>query len=104
MIVSTAKQRLWNLPAYRLMAGLASSALISTILLVAMGSIVRVTGHGLGCPDWPLCYGRMIPPALTGAWVEFSHRMLGGLVSLQIVSLGVLIWQHYRNRPWLFLI
>ena len=65
MTVSTAKRT--SVSSSRLMAGLAVSALASTILLVAMGSIVRVTGNGLGCPGWPLCYGRMVPPALTGA-------------------------------------
>jgi len=81
---------------------LALSTLISTILLVAMGSTVRVTGYGLGCPDWPLCYGRVIPPALTGAWMEFTHRLIGAATSLQIVLLGVLAWRRYRDRPWIF--
>ena len=84
------------------MPSLALAALISTLLLVAMGSIVRVTGYGLGCPDWPLCYGRVVPPALTGAWVEFSHRLLGGATSLQIVFLGLLARRYYQHQPWVF--
>lgn len=85
-----------------LMPSLAVSALITTILLITMGSIVRVTGHGLGCPDWPLCYGRVIPPGLTGAWVEFSHRLLGAAAGAQIVLLAVLAWRENRDRPWVF--
>jgi heme A synthase len=63
---------------------------------------VRVTGNGLGCPDWPLCYGRVVPPALTGAWVEFTHRLLGAVTSTQIVLLALVVWRRYRQRPWLF--
>ncbi len=101
MTVSTVPQTR-SLPARRLLPGLALSALITTILLIAMGSIVRVTGNGLGCPDWPLCYGRVIPPALTGAWVEFTHRLLGGLTSIQIVLLALLAWRGFRHEPGVF--
>ncbi len=81
---------------------LAITALITTILLITMGSIVRVTGYGLGCPDWPLCYGRVIPPALTGAWVEFSHRLLGAAAGMQIFLLAVFAWRSYRKQLWVF--
>jgi len=101
MTVSTT-ERITEFPAQRALPILALSALVSAILLIAMGSIVRVTGYGLGCPDWPLCYGRVVPPALTGAWVEFIHRLLGAVTSLQIVLLGMLTWRYHRDQPWLF--
>ena len=91
-----------NATGRRLVPVLALTALISTILLITMGSIVRVTGYGLGCPDWPLCYGQVIPPTVLGAWVEFSHRLLGGLAGIQIVLLGLFAWRDYRDRPWVF--
>jgi heme A synthase len=102
LMAVSAADRSTYLSVPRLLPILALSALISTILLITMGSIVRVTGNGLGCPDWPLCYGRVVPPALTGAWVEFTHRLLGAVTSLQIVLLALFVWRGHRRRPWLF--
>ena len=66
-----------------------------------VGSFVRVSGNGLGCPDWPLCYGRAVPPMEIGAWVEFGHRLVGGLVGIQIGTLSVLAIIIYRNEKWI---
>lgn len=102
MAVSTATRTSTLSERRQLPVGLALSTLISTILLILMGSIVRVTGYGLGCPDWPLCYGQAIPPFMVGAWMEFTHRLIGAVTSLQILLVGVLAWRWHRREKWIF--
>ncbi len=83
-------------------ATLALTSLVSTIVLVMAGSFVRVTGYGLGCPDWPLCYGRAVPPIEIGAWVEFGHRLLGGVAGIQIAGLTWLAYKNHKNEKWIW--
>jgi heme A synthase len=71
---------------------------IFTYLQIALGGLVRVSGSGLGCPDWPLCHGRPYPPADPHAIIEYSHRAIGSVTGILIIATVVLAWVVFRTR------
>jgi len=76
-------------------------ALVTAIfayLQIALGGVVRVTGSGLGCPDWPLCHGRPYPPANLSSIIEYSHRAVGSVTELLILATFFGAWVVWRSR------
>lgn len=72
------------------------AALVSAVVQVTLGGVVRVTGSGLGCPDWPLCDGRVIPIYERTSVIEFTHRMVASIVGLLTLSSAVVAWRYFR--------
>ena len=77
---------------------LATASLVAVSLIVLTGAAVRLTGSGLGCPDWPTCYQSQVTPQLSfHPLVEFSNRLV-------TVALTVLIAATFlaalRRRPF----
>ncbi|HWB69614.1 MAG TPA: COX15/CtaA family protein [Solirubrobacterales bacterium] len=72
-------------------------ALIALSLIVLTGAGVRLTGSGLGCPDWPKCYGGTTPPLESHAVIEYGNRLLTGFVGLAVIAASVLA---FFRRPY----
>ena len=103
---------------------LVAAAVVLTLALLMLGAWVRLTDAGLGCPDWPGCYGKLTPlqaraqiaeavaeqggehgPVSMGkAWREMGHRYVAMLLGLLIIAIAALAWR-WRERlgqsPWL---
>lgn len=92
------------------------SATIATYLLIFVGGLVRVSGAGLGCPDWPKCFGSWIPPFsraqvpvefntgtfnVTLAWIEYINRLLGVLTGILIAGTALLSIKNFRSEKGL---
>jgi cytochrome c oxidase assembly protein subunit 15 len=86
----------------------------TTYLLILVGGLVRASGAGLGCPDWPRCFGSWIPPASaadlppqfhpslfnpTLMWTEYLNRLLGVTVGLLILATVFSAFRHHRRDP-----
>src|SRR6476620_9535086 len=76
----------------RLYAKVTLVALGALALIVLTGAGVRLTGSGLGCPDWPKCYGGTVPPLETHAVIEYGNRILTGFVGFAVIAASVLAW------------
>ncbi len=101
----------------RYLQALGLLTLFLTFDLVLFGAFTRLTDSGLGCPDWPGCYGNASPFGATHeiamaqaampsgpvtfskAWIEMIHRYLATMVGVLIIALTVLAWRAHRHTP-----
>jgi heme A synthase len=77
---------------------------IATFVLIIVGGVVRVSDSGLGCGPagsgfhgWPFCNGDVVPGMDLNSVVEYTHRVVAGIVSLMIVAIVVLAWRRHRE-------
>ncbi|MEE9285105.1 MAG: COX15/CtaA family protein [Dehalococcoidia bacterium] len=85
--------------ALRRIGWLALATAAVTAGLITYGAWVRVSGSGLGCPDWPLCNGGILPGEERAAAIEYGHRLLAGLTMIMVAVLGVWGFRRRREAP-----
>lgn len=79
---------------------------IATLILMAIGSATRVMNAGLACPDWPLCYGELVPTQQMNlqVFLEWFHRLDAALIGISAIALTGLSWWNRRQLtiwlPW----
>jgi heme a synthase len=77
---------------------------LATLVLMAIGSATRVMNAGLACPDWPLCYGSLVPSSQMNVQVflEWFHRLVATSIGLVVTSLTAASWRLRCSLPgWL---
>lgn len=83
---------------FAIVARIATATAALMFFLIVVGSVVRTTGSGLACPDWPLCHGRLIPPFQFNILIEWFHRLLALIVGLGLLSTAVWTFTHAATR------
>lgn len=76
---------------------IAKITLFLLFLLLIWGNLVAGLKAGLACPDWPLCHGTVLPPFRWDIYMEFMHRIIGGVTSLFLFILSYQRFLAYRG-------
>ncbi len=82
----------------RVLVWLLAASVAGAVLQITLGGVVRVTGSGLGCPDWPLCHGSIVPIFRDyHTALEWSHRLTGSLLGIILIAAAARTW--FRRSP-----
>ncbi len=96
---------------------LAITTVVATLFLILVGGLVRAAGAGLGCPDWPKCFGTWIPPTdvadlppefdesqfnVYKTWIEYVNRLVGAVIGILIIATFVRSFRYRKSQPSIF--
>ncbi len=99
MSTSSLKKSIYGLPAWYVPA--LCTLVIAVFGLIALGGSVRIMKAGLACPDWPLCFGDIIPDYHPQVYFEFIHRVVAGFVSIATAVLFYfLVFRSHAPRAF----
>ncbi|MEK6221476.1 MAG: heme o synthase [Chloroflexota bacterium] len=73
------------------------ASLITTFILVIVGGMQRVSGSVIGCPDWPTCYGNLLPALSAETLLDFAHRALAAISGLLVLISTYLAWTQFQK-------
>lgn len=74
------------------------------LIVIVVGAYVRLSDAGLGCPDWPFCYGRALPAEMADgaahakAWKEMGHRYIAGALGILIALISISAWKLRKSH------
>ena len=78
-------------------------SILDCVFQISLGGFVRVTGSGLGCPDWPLCYGKIIPPMNYHTLIEWGHRWSSCIDRIRAIieNIASFLSSNDNFLPWI---